>query len=155
MIWLSLVFRGKCASQVQTSRLVVSRLLKYLEAEDLPVPVVRTEKDTFVLVDDVLLLLERAAMEPLPPKDENGPQNRTKDGSAGEEFSKDSIERDERRLTELGRGTIEIFVLAHIFSKIEVAYQEAVALKKQELIREEKAAWLARDRAKSEAWSGG
>ncbi|KAK4428830.1 TNF receptor-associated factor1a [Sesamum alatum] len=51
---------------------------KYLEAEDLPVPVVRTEKDTFVLVDDVLLLLERAAMEPLPPKDEKGPQNRTK-----------------------------------------------------------------------------
>ncbi|KAK4421521.1 TNF receptor-associated factor1b, partial [Sesamum alatum] len=117
---------------------------KYLEAEDLPVPVVRTEKDTFVLVDDVLLLLERAAMEPLPPKDEKGPQNRTKDGSAGEEFSKDSIERDERRLTELGRRTIEIFVLAHIFSKIEVAYQEAVALKKQEeLIREEEAAWLA------------
>ncbi|KAL0392800.1 UNVERIFIED_CONTAM: TNF receptor-associated factor1a [Sesamum radiatum] len=83
-------------------------------------------------------------MEPLPPKDEKGPQNRTKDGSAGEEFSKDSIERDERRLTELGRRTIEIFVLAHIFSKIEVAYQEAVALKKQEeLIREEEAAWLA------------
>ncbi|KAL0367057.1 UNVERIFIED_CONTAM: TNF receptor-associated factor1b [Sesamum radiatum] len=117
---------------------------KYLEAEDLPVPVIRIEKDTFVLVDDVLLLLERAAMEPLPPKDEKGPQNRTKDGSAGEEFSKDSIERDERRLTELGRRTIEIFVLAHIFSKIEVAYQEAVALKKQEeLIREEEAAWLA------------
>ncbi|XP_011073502.1 MATH domain-containing protein At5g43560-like [Sesamum indicum] len=117
---------------------------KYLEAEDLPVPVVRTEKDMFVLVDDVLLLLERAALEPLPPKDEKGPQNRTKDGSAGEDFSKDSIERDERRLTELGRRTIEIFVLAHIFSKIEVAYQEAVALKKQEeLIREEEAAWLA------------
>ncbi|KAL0322474.1 UNVERIFIED_CONTAM: TNF receptor-associated factor1a [Sesamum angustifolium] len=116
---------------------------KYLEAEDLPVPVVRTEKDMFVLVDDVLLLLERAAMEPLPPKDEKGPQNRTKDGSAGEEFSKDSIERDERRLTELGRRTIEIFVLAHIFSKIEVAYQEAVALKKQEELIREEAAWLA------------
>ncbi|XP_057783281.1 TNF receptor-associated factor homolog 1a-like isoform X2 [Salvia miltiorrhiza] len=117
---------------------------KYLEAEELPVPIVGIEKDTFILVDDVLLLLERAAMEPLPPKDEKGPQNRTKDGTAGEEFNKDSIERDERRLTELGRRTIEIFVLAHIFSKIEVAYQEAVALKKQEeLIREEEAAWLA------------
>ncbi|KAL8486580.1 hypothetical protein ACS0TY_023315 [Phlomoides rotata] len=117
---------------------------KYLEAEELPVPIVGIEKDTFILVDDVLLLLERAAIEPLPPKDEKGPQNRTKDGTAGEEFNKDSIERDERRLTELGRRTIEIFVLAHIFSKIEVAYQEAVALKKQEeLIREEEAAWLA------------
>lgn len=37
------------------------------------------------------------------------------DGGSGEDFSKDSIERDERRLTELGRRTIEIFVLAHIF----------------------------------------
>ncbi|KAK2972967.1 hypothetical protein RJ640_022024 [Escallonia rubra] len=117
---------------------------KYLDSEELPVPIVRIEKETFVLVDDVLLLLERAAMEPLPPKDEKGPQNRTKDGGSGEDFTKDSIERDERRLTELGRRTIEIFVLAHIFSsKIEVAYQEAVALKRQEeLIREEEAAWL-------------
>lgn len=37
------------------------------------------------------------------------------DGSSGEDFNKDSIERDERRLTELGRRTVEIFVLAHIF----------------------------------------
>lgn len=118
---------------------------KLLEGEDTPAPIVRVEKDVFVLVDDVLLLLERAAMEPLPPKDDKGPQNRTKDGGSGEDPNKDSIERDERRLTELGRRTVEIFVLAHIFSnKIEVAYQEAVALKRQEeLIREEEAAWLA------------
>ncbi|XP_059632399.1 TNF receptor-associated factor homolog 1a isoform X2 [Cornus florida] len=116
---------------------------KLLDAEEVPVPIVCVEKDTFVLVDDVLLLLERAAMEPLPPKDEKGPQNRTKDGGNGEDFNKDSIERDERRLTELGRRTIEIFVLAHIFSKIEVAYQEAVALKRQEeLIREEEASCI-------------
>lgn len=37
------------------------------------------------------------------------------DGNTGEDFNKDSIERDERRLTELGRRTLEIFVLAHIF----------------------------------------
>ncbi|KAK4421559.1 TNF receptor-associated factor1b [Sesamum alatum] len=52
---------------------------KYLEAEDLPIPVVRTEKDSFDLVVDVLLLLERAAMEPLARKDEKGPQIRTKE----------------------------------------------------------------------------
>ncbi|XP_074340069.1 TNF receptor-associated factor homolog 1a-like isoform X2 [Apium graveolens] len=121
---------------------------KYFESE-LPVPIVCMEKDTIILVDDVLLLLERAAMEPLPPKDDKGPQNRTKDGGSGEDFSKDSIEREERRLTELGRRTIEIFVLAHIFSKIEVAYQEAVALKRQEeLIREEEAAWIAESEQK-------
>ncbi|CAI0559208.1 unnamed protein product [Linum tenue] len=118
--------------------------VKLLDAEEIPAPIVRVEKDTFVLVDDVLLLLERAAMEPLPPKDEKGPQNRTKDGNSGDDFNKDSIERDERRLTELGRRTVEIFVLAHIFNhKIEVAYQEAVALKRQEeLIREEEEAWM-------------
>ncbi|KAL3507693.1 hypothetical protein ACH5RR_033075 [Cinchona calisaya] len=118
---------------------------KYVDVEELPDPIVCMEKDIFVLEGDVLSLLERAALEPLPPKDEKGPQNRMKDGSPGEDFNKDSIERDERRLTELGRRTIEIFVLAHIFSnKIEVAYQEAVALKRQEeLIREEEAACLA------------
>ncbi|KAL8158306.1 TNF receptor-associated factor homolog 1a-like isoform X2 [Apium graveolens] len=122
---------------------------EYLDIEEQPFQIVRVEKDTFILVDDVLLLLTRAAVEPLPPKDEKGPQNRTKDGGYGEDFSKDSIERDERRLTELGRWTIEIFVLAHIFSKIEVAYQEAVALKRQEeLIREEEAAWLAESQQK-------
>lgn len=119
------------------------------DAEEVPTPVVQMESDIFILVDDVLLLLERAAVEPLPPKDEKGPQNR-KDGGSGEDFSKDSIERDERRLTELGRRTIEIFVLAHIFSKIEVAYQEAVALKRQEeLIREEEEAWMAESEQKA------
>ncbi|XP_022980829.1 TNF receptor-associated factor homolog 1a-like isoform X1 [Cucurbita maxima] len=124
---------------------------KLLDAEEMPAPIVHIEKDTFVLVDDVLLLLERAAVEPLPPKEEKGPQNRTKDGSSGEDFNKDTIERDERRLTELGRRTVEIFVLAHIFSsKVEVAYQEAVALKRQEeLIREEEEAWQAESEQKA------
>ncbi|XP_008438564.1 TNF receptor-associated factor homolog 1a isoform X1 [Cucumis melo] len=124
---------------------------KLLDTEEITAPIVHIEKDTFVLVDDVLLLLERAAVEPLPPKDEKGPQNRTKDGSSGEDFNKDSIERDERRLTELGRRTVEIFVLAHIFSsKVEVAYQEAIALKRQEeLIREEEAAWQAESEQKA------
>ncbi|KAI9119563.1 hypothetical protein K1719_009439 [Acacia pycnantha] len=137
------LYSGLKALEGQTKRKKGS--VKALDAEEMPAPIVRVEKDIFVLVDDVLLLLERAAVEPLPPKDEKGPQNRTKDGNSGEDFNKDSIERDERRLTELGRRTVEIFVLAHIFSnKIEVAYQEAVALKRQEeLIREEEAAWLA------------
>lgn len=51
---------------------------KYVDADEVPVPIVRIEKDMFVLVDDVLPLLERAAVEPLPPKEEKGPQNRTK-----------------------------------------------------------------------------
>ncbi|XP_078441812.1 TNF receptor-associated factor homolog 1a-like isoform X2 [Wolffia australiana] len=118
---------------------------KFLEGEEMAMPFIQVEKDLFSLTDDVLLLVERVVMEPILPKDEkasqNQSQNRTKDSSSGEEFSKDSIERDERRLTELGRRTVEIFILNHIFSRIEVAYQEAVALKRQEeLIREEEAA---------------
>ncbi|KAL6847050.1 hypothetical protein ACP4OV_022903 [Aristida adscensionis] len=112
-------------------------------------PMVLIDQDMFVLADDVVLLLERAALDtlphqPLPTKDDKSSQNRTKDGSSGEEFNKDSIERDDKRLVELGLKTLELFALAHIFSRIEVAYQEAVALKRQEeLIREEEAAGLA------------
>ncbi|CAH1412308.1 unnamed protein product [Lactuca virosa] len=144
---------GQSQTQIQSQSQTKNKKAKgqQSDAEEPPIPVVRMENDTFILVDDVLLLLERAALEPLPPKDEKGPQNRTKDGGSGEDFSKDSIERDERRLTELGRRTIEIFVLAHIFSsKIEVAYQEAVALKRQEeLIREEEEAWMAESEQKA------
>ncbi|KAE8702897.1 inhibitor of trypsin and hageman factor [Hibiscus syriacus] len=123
---------------------------KLLGAEEIPAPIARVEKDMFLLVDDVLLLLERVALEPLPPKDEKGPQNRTKDENSGEDLNKDSIEHDERRLTELGRRTVEIFVLAHIFSnKIEVAYQEAIALKRQEELIREEAAWLAESEQKA------
>lgn len=118
-----------------------------IEVEDSSNPMVRVEKDMFVLDDDVVLLLDRIASEPLPttslpPKDDKISLNRAKEGNCCEEFNKESIERDERRLTELGQRTIEIFVVAHIFSsRIEVAYQEAVALKRQEeLIREEEAA---------------
>ncbi|KAF7120316.1 hypothetical protein RHSIM_Rhsim13G0142800 [Rhododendron simsii] len=45
------------------------------DAEDSSVPIFRIEEDMFILLDDVLLLLERAALEPLPPKDVKGPQN--------------------------------------------------------------------------------
>jgi len=56
---------------------------KIIEVEELAAPVVHIENDMFVLVDDVLLLLERVALGPVPlqpltPKDEKGAQNRTK-----------------------------------------------------------------------------
>nr|GEX57451.1 hypothetical protein [Tanacetum cinerariifolium] len=38
------------------------------------------EKGNFILVDDVLALLQTAAVEPLPPKDDKGSHNRTKAG---------------------------------------------------------------------------
>lgn len=49
------------------------------------------------------------------------------------------MELDEKRLTKFGIWTLEVFFLDHIFcNKIEVAYKEAIALKRQEeLIHEE------------------
>ncbi|CAL9093340.1 unnamed protein product [Musa textilis] len=128
---------------------------KSVDLEELPAPMVHVDKDLFVLADDVIVLVERVisdslSHQPLPSKDDKCLQNRIKDGSSGDEFNKASIERDERRLMELGRRTIEIFVLVHIFSRIEVSYQEAVALKRQEeLIREEEAAGQAENELKS------
>ncbi|KAG8092975.1 hypothetical protein GUJ93_ZPchr0012g20390 [Zizania palustris] len=127
----------------------VPKLIEMVQMDVRSTPMVLVDQDMFVLSDDVILLLERAALDtlphqPLPTKDDKSSQNRTKDGSSGDDFNKDSIERDDRRLVELGWKTLEFFVLAHIFSRIEVAYQEAVALKRQEeLIREEEAAGLA------------
>lgn len=71
------LYSGLKALEGQTNKSKKGRA-KLLDAEEMPAPIVRVEKDMFVLVDDVLLLLERAALEPLPPKDEKGPQNRTK-----------------------------------------------------------------------------
>lgn len=105
--------------------------------------VVWVEKDTFVLSDDVLTLLEKAATEPLPPfKEDKGPQNHRKDCS-GDDFAKDNVERDERCLTELGKRTIEIFVLAHLLSNF---VEEHIARKMQGLIVGEEAAGQAENR---------
>jgi hypothetical protein len=35
----------------------------------------------------------------------------------GEDYAKDSIEKDESRLAELGRRTVEIFTVAHMFAE--------------------------------------
>ncbi|VAH64640.1 unnamed protein product [Triticum turgidum subsp. durum] len=119
---------------------------KLMDLEELSAPMVHVDMDTFALTGDVLALLERAALEPLPcqplsPKDDKCSQSRTKAGSSGE--VKVSIEHEEKRLTEFGQKILETFVLSHIFSGIEVAYQEAVSLKRQEeLIREEEEAGL-------------
>jgi len=69
------LYSGLKALEGQTSK---KEWRKLLDSEEIPAPIVRIENDMFCLVDDVLLLLERAATETLPPKDEKGPQNRTK-----------------------------------------------------------------------------
>lgn len=60
----------------------------------------------------------------------------------GEDYRRDFIDRDEKRLAELGWKTVEMFCISHmVVEKIEVAYREAEALKRQdELIAEEEEA---------------
>ncbi|KAJ4744588.1 TRAF-like superfamily protein [Rhynchospora pubera] len=115
-----------------------------------PYPMVYIDQDTFVLADDVVALIEGAVSDTwpqqiAPAKDDRGSQNRTKEGNSGDDCSSvHHYDRDDRRLTELGRRTVEFFALIQIFSRVEVAHQEAVALRRQEeLIREEEAAGLA------------
>jgi hypothetical protein len=56
---------------------------KLSEADARSIPMVLIDQDMFVLADDVLILLERAALDmlphqPLPTKDDKSSQNRTK-----------------------------------------------------------------------------
>jgi len=56
---------------------------KLADLEELPAPMVHVDMDMFVLADDVIALLERAALEPLPcqplaPKDDKTSQSRMK-----------------------------------------------------------------------------
>ena len=70
------LYSGLKSLQVQTKNKKPKG--KCSDAAQLPIPIIWVEKDAFILADDVLALLQRAAVEPLPPKDDKGPQNRTK-----------------------------------------------------------------------------
>eukprot|EP00854_Cymbomonas_tetramitiformis_P002222 gene2221-2933_t len=94
---------------------------------------VSVERNEVHLGGDALATLERAANDVLPTyRDDRG---------SDDEFGRDSVERDEQWLAELGRRTVEMFVLSHLFAnRMEVAYRESLALKRQEeLLREEEA----------------
>ena len=90
-----------------------------------------------IATDDLLSVLERAANPDLLDPDANDSTN-----DANAEFGDDAVERDERRLADLGRRTVEMYALSHLFTvKIEVAFAEAQAIKMQEaLIAEEEEA---------------
>ena len=63
--------------------------------------------------------LERVAGEVLPTYRD--------DRAAEDEFGRDSVERDEQWLAELGRRTVEMFVLSHLFSnRMEVCARDPV-----------------------------
>ena len=90
-----------------------------------------------VLTGDFVSALERAADGTAFDADEEDKKSASDDLSAT-----DAVERDEKRLAELGRRTIEMYVLSHVFvNRVEIAFREAEALMRQEaLIAEEEEA---------------
>ncbi|CAL6376550.1 unnamed protein product [Bathycoccus prasinos] len=77
-------------------------------------------------------------------KDDSKKDNDSKDATKKKAgfCAADAVERDEHRLAELGRKTIEMYVLSRVFNeRVEVAFREAEALMRQEaLIAEEEEA---------------
>ncbi len=54
-----------------------------------------------------------------------------------DDYSKDYVERDERRLTELGRRAVEMFAAAHIFAGLQEAHSEAESIRRQDALIQE------------------
>ncbi|KAG2262079.1 hypothetical protein Bca52824_069158 [Brassica carinata] len=134
------LYSGWKAIEGQTKKKISrQRQMDNVELPAAPAPIVSVDQDMFVLVDDLLPLMQRTVFAPSRIKEVNGSQNPSKVGDVGGEYSKEAIVRDESRLTEVGRRTMEILVLAHIYSnKVKVAYKEDIALIMQEkLINEE------------------
>jgi len=44
-------------------------------------------------------------------------------GPETDDYNRDFIERDEKRLADLGRKTVEMYVIAHIIADLEVRSQ--------------------------------
>ncbi|KAG2427816.1 hypothetical protein HXX76_012139 [Chlamydomonas incerta] len=116
-------------------------------SDNAPVVLIKAERNSFTLCGDLMEIADRVLKDYIPAaKDDNNKQAMQpndgltlRSGQDGDDYRRDSIERDEKRLAELGRKTIEMFVIAHIFcEKLEIAYREAEALKRQDqLIAEE------------------
>mmetsp|Transcript_12537 Transcript_12537/g.35224 ORF Transcript_12537/g.35224 Transcript_12537/m.35224 type:complete len:1065 (+) Transcript_12537:198-3392(+) len=105
-----------------------------------PCVVIDATKGQFSLGDNVLEALERAANETIPPfRDDKSPDGLGGRNNSDDDYGKDSVDRDERRLAELGRRTVEMYVMSHVYTEnLEVSYREEESLKRQEaLIREE------------------
>jgi hypothetical protein len=111
----------------------------------LPGVVIDGASDRFIFMGDVVAALERCASETLPRHTPEKPPDGNSlrfTGEAGEATSRESIERDERRLAYLGLRTVELFAAVHIAeTSLEVTWVEAETMKRQEeLIREEEEA---------------
>jgi len=102
-----------------------------------PLVVIKADRNTLTLHGDIMEIADRATRDFIPAaKDDNKPSDGLALRSGQEDdYRRDTIERDEKRLAELGRKTVEMYVIAHVFAeKLEIAYREAEALRRQDLL---------------------
>jgi flagellar biosynthesis GTPase FlhF len=102
-----------------------------------PTVLIDEDRGMFYVPGDVIAALERAAAEPIPPAvpDKAGEMAGVRGAvaDAADEGGRDSVERDERRLADVGRRVVEVFALAHIASvRMEAAWAEHETMQRQE-----------------------
>jgi hypothetical protein len=112
----------------------------------LPGLVINTATDRMFFAGDLIAALRRMVSDPVPTfSPDTKPTSDAlalRNAQDVDDSNKGSVERDERRLADLGRRTVEMFGAAHIVeAQLEAAWIEAETIKRQEeLIREEEEA---------------
>ena len=89
-----------------------------------PSVVINADKNMYALGHDVLAVLDRACQESIPMLRDDKPADAltVRHGPETDDYNRDFIERDEKRLADLGRRTVEMYVIAHIIADLEVGH---------------------------------
>ena len=87
---------------------------------------IHADRNIYSLGQDVLPVLERACQENIPVLRDEKPTDAltVRHGPETDDYNRDFIERDEKRLADLGRRTVEMYVIAHIIAELEVCSKQ-------------------------------
>lgn len=87
-----------------------------------PPVIINADKNVYGLGQDVLAVLDRACQESIPMLRDDKPADAltVRHGPETDDYNRDFIERDEKRLADLGRRTVEMYVIARIIADLEV-----------------------------------
>lgn len=105
-----------------------------------PSVIINADKNVYALGQDVLAVLDRACQESIPMLRDDKPADAltVRHGPETDDYNRDFIERDEKRLADLGRRTVEMYVIAHIIADLEEHHVKFEKYKMQDaLIQEE------------------
>ncbi|KAL3132326.1 hypothetical protein ABBQ32_008904 [Trebouxia sp. C0010 RCD-2024] len=105
-----------------------------------PPVIINADKNVYGLGQDVLAVLDRACQESIPMLRDDKPADAltVRHGPETDDYNRDFIERDEKRLADLGRRTVEMYVIARIIADLEEHHVKFEKYKMQDaLIQEE------------------